>query len=128
MANTDFGRRYFSRPPQKSLYIWLHTLSLLALISLALVIGSRFYSRLSPSVLGWMCFSAVAPAILWLRAWQAHAKLYEINLGSRGSELEDQKRLDVALTEAAYLENTGMGIALFVLMTALMGFLRVLAK
>jgi hypothetical protein len=128
MTSTDFGRRYFSKPPRKSSYFWLYTLWLLTLIIWALLMGIRYYSRLSPSVLELMCFSVVAPAILWIRAWQSHAKLYQTNLKSRGSDLEDQRRLDVVLTEAAYLENTGLGITLFVLMSALMAFSKVLGR
>jgi hypothetical protein len=51
-----------------------------------------------------------------------------MSLKDRGSDLEGQARLDTALTEAAYLENTGLGIALFVLTTALIGFSKVLGK
>jgi len=128
MTSTDFGRRYFSRPQRKSFYFWSHTIWLLALVGWALLIASRSYGRLSPSGLWWMCLSVVAPIILWLRVWQSHAKLYELNLRSRGSDPEDQTVLNVALTEAAYLENTGLGIALFVLMSALIGFTKVLGK
>jgi hypothetical protein len=51
-----------------------------------------------------------------------------MSLKSRGSNTEDQASLDTVLTEAAYLENTGLGIALFVLTTALIGFSKVLGK
>jgi MFS superfamily sulfate permease-like transporter len=128
MGSTDFGRRYFSRPPHKSLYFWLYTIWLLGLAIWALLIGARYYSRLSPSALEMLCLSVIAAAILWIRAWQSHTKLYEMNLLSRSSNLEDQTRFDVVLMEAAYLANTGLGIALFLLMTALMGFVKILAK
>jgi hypothetical protein len=128
MASIDFGRNYFSKPPQKSFYFWSTTIWLLVVLSMALVFGRHFYGRLSTDGLWWLCLSVAAPIILWLRAWQSHAKLSEMSLKSRGSNMEDQARLDAVLTEAAYLENTGLGIALFVLTTALIGFSKVLGK
>jgi hypothetical protein len=128
MASTDFGRNYFSKPPQKSFYFWSNTIWLLVVLSMALLFGKHFYGRMSPGGLWWLCLSVAAPIILWLRAWQSHTKLSEMSLKDRGSDLEGQARLDTALTEAAYLENTGLGIALFVLTTALIGFSKVLGK
>ncbi len=132
MTSTDFGRRYFSKPPHKSFYFWSQTIWLLVVLSMALVFGKHFYGRLGPGGVGgglwWMCLAVAAPIILWLRAWQSHAKLHEMNLKSRGSDLEDQTSLDAVLTQAAYLENTGLGIALFALMSALIGFSKILGK
>lgn len=107
------------------------TIWLLVVLSMAVIFGKHFYGRLGPSGVGgglwWMCLSAAAPVILWLRAWQSHAKLHEMSLRD-SSDSGDQARLDRVLTEAAYLENTGLGITLFVLMSALMGLARILPK
>ena len=132
MTNADFGRRYFSKPPQKSFYFWMATIYLVVVLSMALLLGERFYGRPGSSGVGgglwWMCLSVAAPIILWIRAWQSHAKLHEMSMRNNGSDLEDRVRFDMVLTEAAYLENTGLGIALFVLMSALLGLSRILSK
>jgi hypothetical protein len=125
---TDFGGRYFSKPPFRSLYFWLATIYLAVVLGMALMFGKHYYARLSPGGLWWMCLSAAAPVVLWVRAWQSHSHLYEIRSNKRGSDLEDQTRLDAALEQAAYLENTGLGMALFGLMAALISLSQILPK
>lgn len=119
MTSPGFGESYFSRPPHKSVYFWIPTIWLLVDIILALLVGRRIHHRLGAFGLEYMCFSAVATMILWFRAWQSHAKLYYMNVDSRGFKIEDHKCLDEVLTEAARMASTGMFTALFVLMTSL---------
>ena len=132
MTSTDFGRRYFSRPPHKSLYFWLPTVWLLVILSMALLLGKHSYDQHGSGGVGgglwWMCLSVAAPIILWFRAWQSHSKLYQINLKSPDFDSEDQTRLGAVLAQAAYLENAGLYIVLFVLQSALIGFSKVLGK
>ena len=132
MTNTDFGRRYFSRPPYKSLYFWLPTIWLLVILSRALLLGKHFYAQRGRGGVGdglwWMCLSVAPAVILWLRAWRSHWNLYQINLKSRDSDLGDQTLLDAVLAQAAYLENAGLYITLLVLQSALTGFSKVLGK
>lgn len=128
MKTADFGRRYFSRPPQRSLHWWLYTIWLLLVLSIALVFGKRLYARLNPDGLWWLCLSVVTPIVMWLQAWKSHSRLYRINLEAPNSDLVDRTRLDAALAQAAYLENTGLAVALFVLMSALVGLAKILAK
>ena len=132
MTNTDFGRRYFSTPPHKSLYFWLPTIWLLVILSMALLVGKHSYDQHGSSGVGsglwWMCLSVAAPIILWFRAWQSHSKLYQISLNNPASDSGSQARLDAVLAQAAYLENAGLYIALFVLQSALIGFSKALGK
>jgi len=128
MTSTDFGRWYFSKPPHKSFFFLLQTIYLLVVLGMALLLGKHYFSWLSPAGLWWMCLSVAAPVILWIRAWQSHAKLSEISLEHRASDPNEQARLDRILTEAAYLENTGLGITLFVLMSALMAVSKILPR
>lgn len=132
MTKTDFGRRYFSRPPHKSSYFWLPTIWLLVVLSMALLFGERFYGRLGTSGVGgglwWMCLSVAAPIILWIRAWRSHSRLYQINIESRSSDPENQMRLDAVLAQAAYLEYAGLYIVLLAVQSALVGFSKVLPK
>lgn len=131
MARTDFGRQYFSKPPHKSFYFWTATIWLLVVLGMVVLFGKHYYGRLGSGEVGgglwWISLAAAAPIILWLRAWQSHAKLHEMSLGN-DSESGDQASVDSILTEAAYLENTGLGITLFVLMSALMAIVRILPK
>lgn len=131
MTSTDFGHRYFSRPPHKSFYFWLPTIWLIVVLGMALLFGKHYYGELGAGVGGglwWMCLSVVAPIILWLRAWRSHARLYEISLKSRTSELGHETQLDIVLTQAAYLESAGLYVALLVLQSALIGLSKVLPK
>jgi hypothetical protein len=130
MTSKGFGRRYFSKPPYKSFYFLVFTIYLLAVLSMAVLVGARFYDRLGHAGVGgglwWMCLSVAAPIVLWVRAWQSHMKLYE--MCAENDDSGDQTRVDTILTHAAYLENTGLGITLFVLMCALIGVSKILAK
>jgi hypothetical protein len=132
MTSTDFGRRYFSRKPYKSLYFWLPTIWLLVVICMALLMGRRLYDHRGSAGIGgglwWMCLSVAATIILWLRAWRSHSNLYQINLDRRGSDPEYEQRFDAILAQAAYLEYAGLYVTLLVLQSALVGFSKVVGK
>jgi hypothetical protein len=131
MTQRGYAQRYFSRPPLKSLYFWLHTIWLAVVLIMALVFGEHYYARLSTGGLWWMGLAAAAPVILWLQARRAHSKLYQLYAASvqqRSSELEHQTQLDSALEQAAYIQDTGLYVASFVLMSALIGLSEILRR
>jgi hypothetical protein len=101
---------------------------LLVLIIFSVLIGRRYFSRLSGSELLWMLLCVTPSVIWWIRVWRSHAKLHGAYLSSRPSEKEDRIQLDLILTESADLEMTGLNMTLFVLMSALMVFSTVLAR
>jgi len=98
---------------------------------MALIFGERYYARLSTGGLWWMGLTAAAPIILWLQARRSHSKLYQLyeaSLQERSSEPEGQTRLDSVLEQAAYLEDTGLYIASFVVASALIGLSELLRR
>ena len=128
MMKADFGKRYFSRPPRKSIYFSLYTVWLLMLICWSLLLARHVYGRLTGSELEWLLLCVVAPVLLWVRSWRSHAKLHEEYLRTRSFETGCEGSLDVIWTRAADLEMTGLNMALFVLTSALMFFSKILAR
>jgi hypothetical protein len=131
MALRGYARNYFSRPPLKSLYFWLHTIWLAVVLIMALVFGRLYYARLSTGGMWWIGLAAVATVILWWQARRSHSKLHELYAASvqqRGSESECQTQLDSALEQAAYIQDTGLYVASFVLMAVLLGLSEILRR
>ena len=132
MTTSDFGRRYFSKKPHKSLYFWLPTVWLVVVAGMPLVLAEQFYSRPDFGGVGggllWMCLSVGSLFILWIRAWRCHSKLHQLTLESQGFHETDRERLGAALTQAAYLEYAGLLAALLAVQTAFVGVAKLLGK
>lgn len=131
MALRRYTRNYFSKPPLKSLYFWLHTIWLALVLTMALVFGERYYTRLTTGGLWWIGLAAAATVLLWWQARRSHSKLHQLYAASaqqRGPDLEGQTELDSALEQAASIQDTGLYVASFVLMAVLLGLSEILRR
>lgn len=118
---SSLGRRYFSRPPLRSYYFWVSTISVFIVISEAVFFVVRLRMRLNGEALSLMIFSVAVLVVLWSRLLISHRAVHKVYCEVLAARLDqDDPSLATVLDTLAYLSYAGLGLALLALSSVYM--------